>query len=738
MKKSVTGVFQSEQEYYGALLEVIRMRLELYCKSTVSLDENGALERIQGKLIFKRELDRLCEPPFLEEEIEAYRQQKNQIDEKERNLRRQGLACMEQGGMVTLEFLCRIFHLDDLDYYLLSMALAAELDGQFERIFCLLQDDYGLRLPTLDLCIRILTLDEGERLVLQQRVTERFPVLSWFFDGIRDISSDRMEGEKRSYLSVPLKLNGRILLFLQDITSMDEGLKRFTDVILPGDTQEKMGIRMEYVDRLHRLIGQTDGRRFLFLSGSKGIGRKTLVRQLCRKMGRTLLLVHTGRLLAEENPAEKVERLIRESFLRGYAWICFADLELPGEPEEAGRILEQLLWTLRDYQGIPIFTSQRVWSSTWDSMDRKCLEFHLPDTDAREREILWNQLLREDEWPGDLTPERLAEKYMLSPGGMKKSVEDARQRLLADGKERMTSGILFAACQKQLVHKLGKDALRIKSPYMWNDLILPEPQKKLLRDACDQVEHQGKVYREWGFSQKVAYGRGVSMIFYGPPGTGKTMGAQVMANELGLELYKINMASIMSRYVGESEKKLDVVFEQGRRSQSILFFDEADVLFGKRSETKDAQDRYANASTAYLLQKVEEYEGILILATNFLQNFDNAFCRRFKFIIEFPFPDEERRLAIWNHVFPDKLELAEEIDTQWLAEEFQFSGSQIKNIALAASFLAAGESSGLTMKHVLTALKREQMKVGKQMIASDFGRYYYLMEEGKECGEYGR
>ena len=726
MREPAAGIFRNEQEYYKELLDVIRMRLDLYCRMTVSVNEDGELEQIRGHLLFRKELRTICEAPFSGEEVEEYRIHQEWISRQEQRLRQKGYATMAQGEMISLEYLCRIFQLESLDYYLLTMALAAELDGQFEQIFRLLLDDYKPKLPTIDLCIRMLTLDEVERLSLQQRIMERLPVLEFLFHGISEMKESI--DDKRSWLSEPLKLDERILLFLQDITGTDRELSRFTDVLLWQEVPEKLPIREEYAMRLAVLVKKASKKSFLFLSGNKGIGKCTLASQIGRKTSRSVLLIHTKKLMAESELEEKIKRLIRESYLRGHAWLCFLDVECPEEEDEENKTMEKLLWALREYRGIPIFTSEKAWNHAWDVTDWSCMEFRVPDVDAREREEFWRLFLTEKEWPEELTPERLADKYMLTPGGIKRSVEDARQRLILEGMEQMTSGLLYSSCQRQMVHKLGKDALRVNSPYTWKDLILPDIQKRFLRDACDQVEYQRKVYREWGFSKKVAYGRGVSMIFYGPPGTGKTMGAQVMANELGLELYKINMASIMSRYVGESEKKLDVVFEQGRRSQSILFFDEADVLFGKRSETKDAQDRYANASTAYLLQKVEEYEGILILATNFLQNFDNAFCRRFKFIIEFPFPDIERRHTIWNHVFPEQMEMAEEIDTEWLAEEFQFSGSQIKNIALAASFLAAGEASGLTMKHVLTALKREQAKVGKQMIASDFGQYYYLME----------
>lgn len=719
--------YTREEDYCQELLELTKEKIELYCKAAVSLSENGALERIRGKLLFKRELEKLLEPAFTEEEIEVYRQEMGKILEKEHEARKRAISFMEQGNMLPLEYICRRFGLGELERHLIMMAWAPELDAQFERVFCLLQDDYGLKMPTIDLCVRILTLDPKERILLQQRIVERFQVLGSFFDDFREAALGSQNEAKASFLSLPLKLNGRILLFLRDILSMDESLKEFVTLSMPGDALQPLVIRKDQTKALKRLVENTSGRRFLYLWGEKGAGKKLLVRHFCRESGRPLLIVHTRRLLQENQAEEKIKNLIRESELKGNAWLLFADTEVP-EEEEGRNLLEELLWMLRDFSGIPIFTGREAFHGVSGTGGRSCLEFKVEQTDSGERAALWQAFLPEAEWPNGLSVSALADKYILSPGGIYRSTEEARQQKLIRGAEEITDKMLFSACQRQMVHKLGQDALRVHSPYVWEDLILPDSQKKLLRDACDQVGYQKQIYQDWGFEQKVAYGRGVSMIFYGPPGTGKTMGAQVMANELNLELYKVNMAGVMSRYVGESEKKLDQIFEQGKKSQSILFFDEADVLFGKRSETKDAQDKYANASTAYLLQKVEEYEGILILATNFLQNFDNAFCRRFKFIIEFPFPDAERRLEIWNHVFPRELRYEEEIDTGWLAEEFNFSGSQIKNIVVTASFLAAGEKTGLAMRHILTAVKREQLKVGKHMIASDFGRYYYLME----------
>ncbi|MFI3313625.1 MAG: ATP-binding protein, partial [Eubacteriales bacterium] len=210
----------------------------------------------------------------------------------------------------------------------------------------------------------------------------------------------------------------------------------------------------------------------------------------------------------------------------------------------------------------------------------------------------------------------------------------------------------------------------------------------------------------------------------GPPGTGKTMAAQVMANRLHLDLYKVDIAGVMSKYIGETEKQLGAVFDEAKKSQSILFFDEADAIFGKRSETKDSHDRYANVQTAYLLQKMEEYDGIVLLASNYLENFDEAFKRRITYIIDFTLPDELHRGQIWRSVLPSTAPLAEDVDVDFLARSFQLSGSSIKNIALSAAFLAVQEDASISMTHLLLAIKAEEEKAGKLLRREEFGEYY--------------
>jgi hypothetical protein len=256
-------------------------------------------------------------------------------------------------------------------------------------------------------------------------------------------------------------------------------------------------------------------------------------------------------------------------------------------------------------------------------------------------------------------------------------------------------------------------ARKLAFPYRWADLVLPADQLGQLEELCARVRHRHCVYEEWGFGRKLAHGRGLHVLFAGPPGTGKTMAASVIANELGLELYRIDLAQVVSKFIGETEKNLERVFVAAERSDAILFFDEADALFGKRSDVKDAHDRYANIEISYLLQRMEEYDGLAILATNLRQHLDEAFLRRLQVSVEFPFPDEVHRRRIWATLFPPEAPLDSDVDLDLLARELKLAGGNLKNIALTAAFNAAAERGSIGLAHLARAAWREHQKLGR-------------------------
>jgi SpoVK/Ycf46/Vps4 family AAA+-type ATPase len=281
---------------------------------------------------------------------------------------------------------------------------------------------------------------------------------------------------------------------------------------------------------------------------------------------------------------------------------------------------------------------------------------------------------------------------------------------------------LWLAARGQAVRSMEGLADKIEARRGFDDLVRPAEAMQQLRDIASQVEQRDRVYEQWGFGANLSRGRGIVALFAGPSGTGKTMAAEVLAHRLDLDLYRIDLAGVISKFIGETEKNLKRVFDAAEQSGAILFFDEADALFGKRSEVRDSHDRYANIEINYLLQRMEDYRGLAILATNRKSLLDQAFLRRLRFLIDFPLPSSDDRLRIWRGAFPPQAQM-EPLDYELLGR-LEVSGGSITNIALNAAFLAASEQTAIGMNHVLVAARREYSKIDKLMLESEFGRYY--------------
>jgi hypothetical protein len=281
-----------------------------------------------------------------------------------------------------------------------------------------------------------------------------------------------------------------------------------------------------------------------------------------------------------------------------------------------------------------------------------------------------------------------------------------------------TEGLL-EACRLHVGEALRGVGRQISTVYTWSDLILPDDSLAQIKEAVDHVVFSERVHRDWGFGNRADTASGLKVLFSGPPGTGKTLAANVMANELRLELIRIDLSTMISKYVGETEKNLARVFDAAEHTNAIIFFDEADALFGKRSEINNSQDRYANTEVSYLLQRMEEYPGISILATNLQSNLDEAFVRRLQFIVDFPMPGPEDRTRIWQASFPEGAPLASDVNLELLAKSLQISGANIKNIATNAAFLAAAKDSAIGMEEVSRATRREYEKEGKPFAGLD-------------------
>ncbi|WP_186143232.1 AAA family ATPase [Burkholderia gladioli] len=279
---------------------------------------------------------------------------------------------------------------------------------------------------------------------------------------------------------------------------------------------------------------------------------------------------------------------------------------------------------------------------------------------------------------------------------------------------------LFDACREQSQRTQLAVAQEVRTRYRFDDIVLPDETRDWLLEVLHYARNRHQVVEGWGFDAKHLASRNLSVLFHGPSGTGKTMAASIIANELNLGLFRIDLASIVSKYIGETEKQLAQLFDQAEAMNVVLFFDEAEGLFAKRTDTRDAHDRYANLQTGYLLQRIETYQGIVILSTNLLQNIDKAFLRRFRFIVEYPFPSEAQRLALWRNAFPAATPLGDDLDFALLAERAPLSGGNINNIAIGAAFLAAAEGAAVGWRHLLQATEREYRKLGKVFVPHEF------------------
>ena len=338
------------------------------------------------------------------------------------------------------------------------------------------------------------------------------------------------------------------------------------------------------------------------------------------------------------------------------------------------------------------------------------LRVEVPAPTAAERADAWRRSTgRED-------VADVASAFRLSLG----QIEDAA-RLTTPGEP------LAAAARRVSGPRLGDLARRLEAPYGWAELVLPEREQKLLRSVSGYLRHRDLVLGAWGYNRAIAPSQGLKVLFAGDSGTGKTMAAQVLARDLGLEIYAVDLATIVSKYIGETEKNLRRIFAAAERSSAILFFDEADALFGRRSEVRDSHDRHANLEVAYLLQLMEAHPGAVILATNLRQNIDQAFLRRLDFLIEFPVPEEQDRERIWRRVLPVEAPLGEDVDLEFLARQFSLSGGGIRNASLAAAFMAADDGRPIGMAHLVRAVALEYDKLGRLTLESEFGRFHALV-----------
>jgi SpoVK/Ycf46/Vps4 family AAA+-type ATPase len=629
-------------------------------------------------------------------------------------------ASLRTGVYLALPQLAQLFHLTRFEERCLLICLAPELARKYEKIYAYLQDDVTRKKPSVGLLLSLLCQSTAERLAARTVFSAQSALLKY---RICEVGENSQDGTL-PLLSRLLKLDDRIVNFLLGIGQFDVRLETVAKLISPqadwdeAIADEEICTRTRDFVQAHFRKTPSARRNLIFhLHGPAGSGKQSLAEAIAQELGLTLLIGDVERLLSGHGSFEETIWLLGREALLQPAALFLDNMDcLLAEPDKHQSQLKSLLEAVGTFSGLTFMVSTRAWQPQRKSHQQRfiAVEFKLPDTSAAQR--LWEQQLKSCAWLGDdVEPGALASRFRFGPGMVRDALLNAEDLACWRSPEdrRIMMADLFRACRAQASPKLSALARKIEPKYTWQEIVLPEDQLAQLKELCDQAKCRHIVYGDWGFDRKLSLGKGLNALFSGPPGTGKTMAAEVIANELQLDLYKIDLSQVVSKYIGETEKNLHRIFQEAQLSNAILFFDEADALFGKRSEVKDAHDRYANIEVGYLLQKMEEYEGIAVLATNLRGHLDEAFVRRMHFIVEFPFPDEEYRRRIWEVVFPDEAPLASEVDFGSLAREIKLAGGNIRNIALTGAFYAATDGGVIRMPHFIQAARREFQKLGR-------------------------
>jgi len=727
--------FSTSLEHILAELERIDLLIKLHVLKAQQVYQNKA--EFQGLFISEQEVDRLIKKPFGRQlwakntKNSSLREIHTVLSQMTESIVERKNQSSKKGVSLRLEKLSISFNLTPFDIDAALICLALELDLKYERLFSYVQDDITRKRPSVDLILNILCTSFKEKLAARKHFDSESPL---FKHSILYVLDDFPQ-QNPPLLSKFLKLDERVAAYLLDRNTIDSRLQPFTRLIGPNVQFKDLILPIELINHISFIAREkfTKNHSLIFyFKGPYGVGKQSTAEAVCSELGKKLLVIEGNLLLGFESPVfeDKICLIMREATLQESAiyWNGFDALLA----EDKQIFLDRLMAKIEACTGLMFLSGNSDWEPT-DALHQHTfipIDFTIPS--YQERLELWKKTLNgHTPLESDVDLSALASKFSFSGGKIQDAFATARNRALLHSSEKRQISMddLYVACRAHSNRNLANLSQKIKPKYTWDDIVLPFDQLSQLREITNHVKYKQLVYGDWGFGKKISLGKGLNVLFYGPSGTGKTMAAEIMANELELDLYKIDLSTVVSKYIGETEKNLSRIFREAETSNAILFFDEADTLFGKRSEVRDSHDRYANVEIGYLLQKMEEYEGIVILATNMKKNMDEAFTRRMHFSVEFPFPEENYRLRIWQNIFPGKTPLTNNIDFNFLSRKFKFSGGNIKNISLAAAFFAADNGQAVTMENLIQATKRELQKMGKLCVRSDFEGYSYLVQK---------
>lgn len=595
-----------------------------------------------------------------------------------------------------LATLCALFKLSAFERDLLLLCAGTELAADFAPLCAAAQDDAQRNYATFALALAALPDAHWSALI------PGAPLRHWHLIQIEP---------SRTLVHSPLRIDERILHYLLGINQLDERLAGLLRLLPPPATlvpsQQTLA---ETIAATWTQAAALATLPAVQLCGPEIDDKRAIAAAACAQLGLDLYVMPVAAI--PTNPVE-VEQLLRlwerEAALSGSALLLDADGQTGADVAVENNVSRFLA------AGIgPLLVSSRERQFAWQHTS---VPFDVYKPRLAEQKQIWETALGATAASLNGQIDQIVAQFNLSLPAIFSACLGAQGQLRATGGDSPAAAqveeVVWAMCRLQARPQLDDLAQRIEPTATWTDLVLPAAQREILGEIALHVRQRRQVYEQWGFATKGKRGLGISALFAGASGTGKTMAAEVLAGALRLDLYRIDLSTIVSKYIGETEKNLRRIFDAAETGGMILLFDEADALFGKRSQVKDSHDRYANIEVSYLLQRMEAYRGLAILTTNMKDALDSAFLRRLRFVVQFPFPDATQRAEIWQHVFPQQTP-TKGLDVAKLAR-LNIAGGNIRNIAVNAAFLAADAAEEVSMAHLLRATQREYAKLERTL-----------------------
>lgn len=705
--------YQNNEELVKECLCMLDLLLESYLDQKGGYPEHGALSR--GLVVTDSEIrGYLNTPPYLRGDEERDPLLLSELRKADAHIR---MRVKKTGKDVPLPLweLRERCALSEFEFFSVLVALSVQVDLKYTRLYAFLQDDITRKLPTVGLaqtlysrfgqmplsgslqlfsedgCMNVFLFESAEKdggLGLLRPLVLRRQLLRWILGG-SDIGEDTFGG----VLSLQRPAPHQPVFFPETLGILEKVLeKQASEPVIP------------------------------YLEGPEGTGRTALCARYALERGYKLWVLDLALFtaLSEDKAAEIARQTVMVIRLED-AMLLIKNCSGETIMSRSTGTLFRFLQKQGGGRKVVLSGEETILTSVYGVA---IYGIRPPVPGVHTRLNIWTHFTKELTLDPEICLAELADCYELSVGTIRRIVEQAAIEMQANGETAIRKKRLLETVFRLNTAHFEHLATPVRSVYGWDDLEISPRQREVLQTACNRYKMRNRIGEDWGLAKKNAYGNGVSILLYGPPGTGKTMAAQVIAGEIGLALYRVDLSQLFSKYIGETEKNLAAVFEEAQKTNVVLFFDEADALFSKRTEINSSNDKYANSETAYLLQKVEEYNGVSILATNLYHHFDAAFTRRITYAVRFDSPDQQTRYKLWTTILPKDVPMSQNIDFSLLAKQFELSGSNIKAILYSAAYMAAADDGGpVTAAHIVKAMQYEFEKLGKMPDPLEFGTY---------------